>query len=251
MATRPSGKLAPPPLTIGIASPPSDGKFIDNVLTAFANGIPASSYASCALRDKKAPPDGSDAVRQAHLVKFVRERLEDLARLEYLLWINGQLPFISPRELMLWRLQQFARYIWAWQLPDDDDLAMIFNLTKRQAGNLVSDFMARFRKTALFPVAIRRVYDVLQGTPELTGVEVKTQNAIGSVFRVPSRRYIDDTNALISEIRLRRPTRVIRDAIRYERDDQSMWVSDEVLTHISDAGLRSEIFAMYPMPVIG
>lgn len=227
---------------------PADAKYMENVLTAFVNGIPQTSYASCTLRDGAGLPSSDDRARKEHLAKFVGERLEDLARLEYVQWINGQLPFISPRELRLWRLQQFAHYVWAWQLPDDDDLAMIFNLTKRQASNLVADFAARFRKTALFPVAIRRVYEALRGTPVLTAIEIKGQSAVGSVFRIPSRRYVDDTNALINEFRLRNPRRVLREAARYQRDDQAMWVSDEVLQLVASDDLRDEIFALYPLP---
>lgn len=54
---RKQGSVAPRPLTIPLATPPANLKFIDNVLTAFANGIPASSYDSCWLRDGKAPPE--------------------------------------------------------------------------------------------------------------------------------------------------------------------------------------------------
>lgn len=246
MASRP--QASPDSLAqISIAAVPTNAKYMENVLTAFVNAIPSTSYANCKLRDGTAIPSGDERAKRVHLSKFVSERLEDLARFEHVQWINGQLPFISPREIRLWRMQQFANYLWAWQLPDDDDLAMIFNLTRRQASNLVSDFAARFRKTALFPVAIRRAYEILQGTPFRKDVELKGQKAIGKVFRVPSRRYIENTNALISEFRLRHQGRLLRDAVRYEHDDQHIWVSQEVLQLIADGKLRREIFDLYPL----
>jgi hypothetical protein len=233
---------------ISIAPVPTGSAFLDNVVTAFVNAIPLASYFSCELRDGIKPPDGNEHVKRQHLSKFVKERLDDLARREYMQWMNGQLPFISPRELRLWRLQQFAQFLWGWQLPDDDDLALIFNLTKRQASNLAADFAARFRKIALFPVALRRVYEILRAPPFLPKAELKSQRAIGNVFRVPSRRYIEDTNALINEFRLRNPDRILRDAMRYERDDQAMWVSDEVVQLVADDSLREQIFALYRLP---
>ena len=226
---------------------PVELPYMDNVLPAFVNSIPVATHASCKLENGTKYPAGDANANQQHLASFVRERLATLARREYVQWINGQLPFISPRELRLWRLSQFAQHIWGWQLPDDDDLAMIFNLTKRQANNLAADFSARFRKTALFPTAIRRVYAILRDKPVLKDVELR--RAIGNVFKIPSRRYIDDTNALINELDLRKPDRtVLRPAVRHEQNDQFMWVNDGVLKLITDDKIRDLIFSLYPLP---
>jgi hypothetical protein len=129
-----------------------------------------------------------EAERQNALRSFVEERLGGLADYEYRNWVNGQEPFVTPRELQLWRLKIYVQYIWFWNLPEDEDLAMIFNLTKRRAANLAADFFARFRKTIIYPVALRRLYALTNTSePELEKDDPK-HHAMGNVYRIPLNR---------------------------------------------------------------
>src|SRR5262245_16334669 len=122
-----------------------------NVVSLFVLGIPKQHYVDCGIQgDALKTDDSAEKVRET-LNAFVRERLTALATFEYTSWINGRTPFVTPRELQLWRLLQFVKYIWFWDLPENEILATIFNATRRRAANLASDFEARFRKTILYP----------------------------------------------------------------------------------------------------
>lgn len=114
--------------------------FLENVLMVFANWIPedARENLTVSTEPKTYPVDASETVKRNFRLRFVRERLEVIARLEYGLWLNGRLPFITPRELLLWRLRQYVEHIWAFELPEDKDLALIFNTTKLRASHVAS-----------------------------------------------------------------------------------------------------------------
>jgi hypothetical protein len=122
---------------------------------------------------------------------------------------------------------------------------MIFNTTKQKASNLANDFIARFRKTVLFPVALRRLWDLLTAEPMEKGIT--KNNIAGSFFAVPAARYVDDANLLIAELRMRRKS-VLAAASLDPRDRSVMWISDEVLNLLADAKLRREIEDIYPIP---
>jgi hypothetical protein len=220
-------------------------QWMQNVIQTFVRGIPQEERSLCLNGNKPFPKTKSDAEQLAHLKEFVETRLKRLAEYEYKMWMNGRLPFISPREIQIWRLRQFVEIIWLWNLPDDEDIAMIFNTTKQKAANLANDFIARFRKTVLFPVALRRLFALLTSKP--IEKEVEKNNFIGSYFRVPSNRYIDDTNLLIAELR-QRTRKVLASASSDVRDPSIMWVSNSVLELVAESGLRDAVEEIYPIP---
>lgn len=229
---------------------PEPAPWMNNVAYVFVNGIPEDCYMYCKLptqKVKKKNGKAGDIFQREMLAEFVCNRLQMLAEREYKLWINGRMPYITPRELQLWRLRQFVQYIWFWNLPDDEDLAMIFNETKRKASNLINDFIARFRKTLLFPAALRRLYRLLLNDPKKTRIpHEKKPDMIGNVYHIVNRRYLDDCNMFIHECRMRISHHTpIADAYFYDRDSQLIWVdttiisllknNDEVLQDILDA----------------
>ncbi len=225
---------------------PNVDPWMNNVIYVFANGIPEDCYSYC----KEECNTETDDVRQ-YLSEFVRIRLKKLAVNEYHLWINGRIPYITPRELQLWRLRQFVQYIWFWNLPEDEDLAMIFNATKRKASNLINDFIARFRKTLLFPIALRRLYNLLMSEPEREELShYKKPDVLGDAFLVINQRYVDDCNMLIYEIRTRLTKNYpITDSFLYDKDEKLMWVDKAVLNIIrTNDDIMKEIFDNYPEP---
>jgi hypothetical protein len=232
--------------------PPSIPRFLDNVLHVFVNGIPEDARPKCRIEATglTCPVDGDGKSERTFLLEFVRERLDMVSRREYGLWLNGRLPFITPRELLLWRLRQYVEYIWAFQLPDDDDLALIFNTTKLRASHVASDFTARFRKALLFPIALRRLYRILRdedATYKLLEQEQQERGAYGSTFMVPARRYLQDANSLINELRLRVEV-FLRDAVLISKTENILWVHNLVLEQVGDDRIRRELFSVYERP---
>jgi hypothetical protein len=233
-------------------APPDIPNVLDNVVLVFSNNIPEDAKEKCKLNNGDQCPKNEPAKRQ-HLLKFVRERLEIISRLEYTLWLNGRLPFITPRELLIWRLRQYVEHVWAFQLPDDDDLAMIFNTTKRKSAQVTSDFSARFRKALLFPIALRRLYRILREEDPVYRVvnrEYPYKNADGYAILIPSIRYVQDTNALIEEYRLR-DEGPLKDAAILSREETTMWVSEGVIAAAHDDKLKEEILSLYQIPRLG
>jgi len=226
---------------------PQNRPWMDNVIRILINGIPEDCYELC----QDIVPENNLQENSQYLKEFVQERLLTLAEREYKLWINGRMPYITPRELQLWRLRQFVQYIWFWNLPDDNDLAMIFNTTKRKASNLINDFIARFRKTLLFPVSIRRLYKVLEDEPVMEDKPHREKpNVIGNIYELINRRYLDDCNMLINEIRIRLPNnQPISDSYFHNKEILQIWVEQSVVKLIKDNNdIIRDIFNTYPMP---
>jgi hypothetical protein len=232
--------------------PPAGIVYMHNVLSTFANNIPDNCHPYC-VSEKH--PTFSIAIqgeqRQVFLRDFVEERIGKLADLEYRGWINGQQPFVTPRELQIWRLRQFVQYIWFWNLPDDDDLAMIFNLTKRRASNLASDFIARFRKTSIYPVALRRLYHLINTAPPVYDKPQKhpKRNANGFIYRIPARRMLDAAQNLVEDIRSELPNKKMDAPYLWDRDLNYMWMDVEAVDVIkTNDELRQRLYAMYKIP---
>jgi hypothetical protein len=224
---------------------------MNNVLATFVNAIPEGCYPFCeSTKHSKITPALIAKTPKPWLMDFVEERLGQLANYEYREWINGQQPFITFRELQLWRLKLYVQYIWFWNLPDDEDLAMIFNLTKRRAGSLANDFTARFRKTAIYPVALQRLYDLIISTkPVMSKVRNAKDSAMGSVYKMPSARLVNTAQFLVEDLAILVPAKRMAIPYLWDKEQYWMWV-DEVMidimkTHIA---VKNELFKMYPIP---
>jgi hypothetical protein len=230
---------------------PDTSKYMHNVLATFVNGIPDGCYKFCAsAKNARITEAMINNTPRPWLMDFVEERLGHLSNYEYREWINGQQPFITFRELQLWRLRLYVQYIWFWNLPDDDDLAMIFNLTKRRAGSLASDFIARFRKTAIYPVALRRLYDLITSTrPVQQGKRNTKGSANGDVYKLPSSRLLSTAEYLVEDLAIQVPSKRLAIPYLWDPDQYWMWV-DEAMIDImkTNAGVRQRLFDMYPIP---
>jgi hypothetical protein len=230
---------------------PTDLLYMPNVLLTFVHAIPEECYEHC----KSEKHSGANPVtlafgeRQAHLRDFVEERLGKLADYEYRQWINGLQPFVTPRELQIWRLKMYMQYIWFWSLPDDEDLALIFNLTKRRAANLAADFFARFRKTMVYPVALRRLYFLINTTePETTEAHPKV-SATGLIYRIPSSRFVNVAQYLVEDIRAHLPALHMQNPYLWDKEQYRMWI-DKVTVDVmkSNDQLRTQFYSMYKIP---
>jgi hypothetical protein len=232
-------------LSIG---PPKVPELMTNVVSLFVFGIPKHHYKDCGVpRAALGSTGAAEAVREA-LATFVRERLKALAAFEYASWINGRTPFVTSRELQLWRLLQFVKYIWFYDLPDNEILATIFNATRRRASNLAADFEARFRKTILYPVALRRLYELLATEPAKKNVKHPVRkNWDGCVYRVDSDRYLEYMRTLLSDFRAF-TTQALADPTWDDRDERLLWLPMEALDIAADDELREQLFKMYREP---
>lgn len=222
-----------------------------NVLATFVSGIPEGCYQFCSsTKHDKITKAMIEKTPRPWLMAFVEERLEQLADYEYREWINGQQPFITFRELQLWRLKLYVQYIWFWNLPEDDDLAMIFNLTKRRAGSLVMDFIARFRKTAIYPVALRRLYDVIISAQPVRKNESNSKGqARGNVYKLPSARLLNTAQYLVEDLMILVPSRRIANPYLWDPEQSWIWI-DEVMIDLmqTNAAVRKQLEDMYPVP---
>jgi hypothetical protein len=242
----------PPDDTIDVAQIPIEIRtdeitlppLLSPVVRRVAKAIPLDVRKSCrisggpAYTDFKSEPDW-----QKFLDEFVRWKLDWLAQYEYRIWLNGRMPFVSARELQIWRLRQFAEHLWDWDLPDDEVLALVFNLTLRQASSMVSSFYAKFRKIYVFPRIVRRLFDLASGMAQ----KIREGGIDGRVFQVPSRRYVDEMNVLIAELRERQPRLVFPAAQIFRKNRQLMWVSEDVIKALQDPTTQAEILDLYPV----
>src|SRR5713226_8842848 len=89
--------------------PPKTPDLLDNVLLVFAHNITEDAKPYCRLNDgAEYRSDGSEREKMRYLMKFVGERLHLIAQHESVFWLNGRLPFVTPRELLVWRLRQYV-----------------------------------------------------------------------------------------------------------------------------------------------
>ena len=231
--------------------PPAAIIYMHNVLATFVNGIPEGCYDFCTSNKNSKITDAmKNKTPKPWLLDFVEERLGMLANHEYRQWINGQQPFITFRELQLWRLQLYVQYIWFWNLPDDDDLAMIFNLTKRRSASLASDFIARFRKTAIYPVALRRLYDLITaGTPARRNERNLKGSAKGDVYKIPSARFLNTAQYLMEDLAIEVPGARIATPYLWDKEQYWLWVDERMIDVMkTNKAVQKKLYDMYPVP---
>jgi len=230
---------------------PEPGEYLRQVILLFVGAIPGDAREKSKLEDGTPFPKDKDlAEQQDFLMDFVRAKLDRISRYENISWLNGQLPFVSPREIQIWRMRQFAEFIWDWNLPDDDDVAVIFNLTKRQATNLIGDFHAKFRKVYVYPRILRILLNLrLEKNKKELEKEVEVGEAVGRLYQIPSKRYVTELNTVIGEIRdmPSQKGRFLRLATIYKRNDQLMWVSEEVVEQLNDSQVTTELLKLHPI----
>jgi len=230
---------------------PTTSTYMHNVLGTFANAISRECQSYCTSA-KHATVDveslSTDALKAA-LLDYVEERLGKLADHEYREWINGQQPFVTPRELQLWRLKIYVQYIWFWNLPDDDDLAMIFNLTKRRAANLSADFIARFRKTIIYPVALRRLYAQVNTTkPEATKPHGRVI-ADGNIYPIPSSRLVNAAEYLVDDLREQLPILRMANPYLWDKEQYRLWIDVVTVDAMqTNEQVRLRLYKMYEIP---
>ena len=231
---------------------PTDVIYMPNVLLTFVHSIPQECYGYCnsANHANVNVSTLSATDIQTYLRDYVEERLGKLADYEYRSWINGQQPFVTPRELQIWRLKIYVQYIWFWNLPDDDDLALIFNLTKRRAANLAADFVARFRKTIVYPVALRRLYALINTTDPETDAKHPKVSADGWVYRIPASRLVNAAQYLVEDIRAQLPAMHMSNPYLWDKDQYRMWI-DKVMVDVmkTNEALRIRFYTMYKIPL--
>jgi hypothetical protein len=170
-----SEKSVPSPATSKLI-PASPGlpasKYLDSVIEVFIEYIAESDRVKARIPTPGGPEafpnSGKPQVQREFLERYVRYQLDCIASFEYKKWMNGRMPFVTPRDVQIWRLYMFCRYIWQGRLPRHDHLGILFNLTPRRASGLLSDFYARFRKRFLFPIFIRQMLDDLQKINKFT-----------------------------------------------------------------------------------
>ncbi len=230
---------------------PAALNYMPNVMLTFVHSIPRECYPYCT--SKKCPTGDVSALSpdqlQLYLREYVQERLSALADYEYRGFINGEQPFVTSRELQIWRLKIYVQYIWYWNLPDDEDLALIFNLTKRQASNVAGDFIARFRKTIVYPVALRRLYALINTTESESTEKHPKLNANGNIYRIPSSRFVNAAQYLVDDIRTQLPALRMASPYLWDKEQYRMWIDDVTVDVMkTNNELRLQFYGMYKIP---
>jgi hypothetical protein len=235
--------------------------FIRSVVNVFANQIPVEDYSECKIFDqednihKEYVETVSADAKDEFLHEYVIQQLKRIAQHEYQQWMNGEMPFVAIRELQIWRLHQFCKHIWKWNLPSDNDLASIFNITKRKASTLLGDFKAKFWKTYLFPFLIdsmlkflEQEYDkLIDDDPDQEG------GVLGRRIIVPNENYIDNINQILKEPIVVRKIRY--HSVRRSKDSLHeivMWINEDTITRFTTNKNHYKIYEdlkkMYPDP---
>ena len=247
--TNGDGSKTPPPIL------PAEIDYLESVLSIFADHILSEDYENCVVYDGGGnmtpfPKDAERTQQRDHLRRYVDGRLRRVAMFEYSQWVNGRMPFVTVRDLQLWRLLQFCQYIWKWNLPEEEHIATIFNLTRRRASSLVSDFVARFRKLYLYPLIIRSLFRFLR---ENYNPNVKPEdhfNLKGRRFRVTEGRYIEEMGAILKDPTVREKIGGGHIVYPFAEDDRLFFIREETIKALLDdkIGVEAELNKLYKLP---
>lgn len=220
--------------------------YLAPVIDRMAHAIPPDFVRRCRLDDGSVCPSTPGVGQQAFRRDYVRQELDRIAIHEYRSWLNGDLPYISPKELHLWRLRQMAERIWDWELPDDEVIAVGYNLTPRKATGLISNFYALFGKSFVYPKMLVRLLALVRGSRKSRVVE-KDGDIDGRVIPIPSRRYVDMVNILLDDLREISPRTLLFPAKLWRRNRELMWVADHLLEMFDNDEIIVELKARYPI----
>jgi hypothetical protein len=221
--------------------------FLPQVINMFVEGIPWDSRDGCVLSNgKKLEPDANLQEKHEFLCDFVKEKLTEISFVEYANWLNGQMPFVTFREIQIWRFRQFAEKIWKWNIPEPENIAMIFNLTRTRAVNLISDFRARFCKLFIMPKSLRRIFNII--STKKTSIESKIKEKTGYYYTVPSPSYLNDLNSIIHDLKSLLNVEYFQSSVLYKTNPKLMWIDDEVAEALNKntSECVDALMAMYP-----
>lgn len=221
--------------------------YLAPVIDRMAHAIPLDFILRCRLDDGSAYPSTPGVQQQTFRRQYVRQELDRIAIHEYRSWLNGDLPYISPRELHLWRLRQMAERLWDWELPDDEVIAVGYNLTPRKATGLISNFYALFGKSFVYPKMLVRLLAVVHGVRNRVVAIEKDGDIDGRVVPIPSRRYVDMVNILLDDLREITPRTLFFPAKLWRRNRELMWVADHLLEMFDNEEIIGELKARYPI----
>lgn len=159
------------------------------------------------------------------------------------------MPFVALREIQLGRLHQFCRFIWKWNIPDSEHVAAIFNLTKRRAAGLISDFIARFRKVYLYPLIIRSLFRLLRESYDYNLSPERVMNVLGRRISIRELRFLDEMNALLAEPVVRSRIGAYR-AWELPEETGVMFVPEDAIKKLLDRelGVEELLEKLYPLP---
>ncbi len=234
---------------------PSIRPYLESMLLIFANHIPREEHENCYRFPADGgepipfPEDGDEDRQSEHRRRFAGQQRGRSARYEYSLWVNGRMPFVALREIQLWRLHQFCRFIWRWNIPDNEHVAVIFNLTKRRAGSLVNDFAARFHKVYIFPLIIRSLFRLLRESYDYDLEPQRVMNVLGRRIPIREKRFLDEMNALLAEPVVRSKIGDYR-AWELPEEPDFMFVPEGAIEKLLDEelGLQKLLEELYPLP---
>ena len=90
---------------------------------------------------------------------------------------------------------------------------------------------------------------ILADKPVLKGdqkIAIGNADHWGNVWIVPNRRYIQNLNYIIVDLKNLTDNRMIAPCTKWESNDRYMWVSKDVQGYLADPMIQEELKKMYP-----
>jgi len=239
-----------------VSTEPNKPVLLAQVISLFIKGISEKSKTKCEClinsKNQSYPEDKAENIKEEFLNEFVKQKIITISNYEYHMWLDGKMPFITFRELQIWRLRQFVEFIWDWNIPEDELIATIFNITSRKASNLINDFQARFGKIYILPRTLIRIIDIFSKAPSLERdqiIPLYGTEIIGNVWVIDNYRIMNDVNIMINELRYITGNMKLAPAIKYQKTDRYMWVSKEVVKEFKRENILEKLKQMHPIEV--
>jgi hypothetical protein len=227
-------------------------QYLASVVEVFMEYIAEADRAKAVIPqptgDETFPGKGTVAEQRIFLERYVRHQLDSIAAFEYKKWMNGRMPFVTPRDVQIWRLYMFCRHIWQGRLPRHDHLGILFNLTPRRATSLLSDFYARFRKRFLFPIFVRQMLEDLEAVNKFTKHTQNVGNRAGKWVTLRDTWHKAEMDALLVDpiVKKHLPGSHHR-VITLPDHPGEIFVAEEIIEALLP--LRAELEKAYPVTV--